>query len=81
MLVLFGISSIFQYKISVMGAKNFILQGQHARGSSLEYKQIITRLQGTSLPLPINESWFKEKVFTMSGGMTAFRQAEKQGDA
>mgnify|MGYP001568135826 CR=1 FL=1 len=64
MLVLFGISSIFQYKISVMSAKNFNLQEQHARGSSLEYQQIILRLEGTSLPLSGNESGFKEKVFT-----------------
>src|SRR3989304_1917626 len=52
MLVIFGISSIFQYKISVMGAKNSSLREKYARGASLEYQQIILRLKGTSIPLP-----------------------------
>lgn len=64
MLALFGISSIFQYKISVMGAKNSVLREKHARGASLEYQQIILRLKGSSLPLPRDESWFEKEVFT-----------------
>lgn len=75
MLVLFGISSIFQYKISVVSAKNFTLQEKHARGASLDYQQIILRLKGASLPLPGNESGFKEKVFT-SGKIKRYLDAQ-----
>ena len=63
MLVLFGISSIFQYKISVMGAKNSSLREKHARGASLEYRQIILRAKGTSASLPDDKSWFDKRVF------------------
>ena len=74
MLVLFGVSSIFQYKISVAGAKNSTLREKYAKGASLEYQQIILRLKGTSLPLPKNESWFKENVF--SGKIKRFLDAQ-----
>ena len=74
MLVIFGISSIFQYKISVMGAKNSSLREKYARGASLEYQQIILRLKGTSIPLPEDESWFKENIF--SGKIKQFLDAQ-----
>lgn len=74
MLVIFGISSIFQYKISVMGAKNSSLREKYAKGASLEYQQIILRLKGTSIPLPKDESWFKENIF--SGKIKRFLDAQ-----
>ena len=75
MLVLFGISSIFQYRISVMGAKNSTLREKYARGASTEYQRIILRQKGISIPLPENESWFGKKVF-MSGHIKRFFDAQ-----
>ena len=75
MLVLFGISSIFQYRISVMGAKNSTLREKYARGASTEYQRIILRQKGISIPLPENETWFGKEVF-MSGHIKRFFDAQ-----
>ncbi len=63
MIVMMGISLIFQYKISIYGAKNSSLMEKNAAQAAYEYQRIIYQQKWVAAPLPEHESWL-EKVFT-----------------
>jgi hypothetical protein len=63
MLVIMGISSSFQYKISIYGARNSSLMEKNATQAAYEYQRIIYQQKWVAAPLPEHESWL-EKVFT-----------------
>ncbi len=64
MLGFFGIASFFQYKINIVGVKNSTRMENYIRDYVIEYNQIIQRQKNLSNPLPENESWFENALFS-----------------
>gem|GEM_PF-578378 len=64
MLVFFGIASFFQYKINIVGVRNSTRMENYVRDYVVEYNQIIQRQKNLSNPLPENEAWFENELFS-----------------
>lgn len=62
--LLMGVSAVFQFRANVSGARSSISLEKHAIGAGREYKQIIGRLKGSGLPLLQGRVSLDEMLFS-----------------